>query len=88
MADDCACSSLPLCLVHGVNQAQVERLPRTRLACAQGWVERDGRHLDDEGGADEDADLDEDEEYLSRAERFEADYNFRFQARYTGAPLM
>ena len=45
-------------------------------------MEKDGRRLDDEDGADEDADLDEDEEYLTRAERFEADYNFRFQARY------
>ena len=50
-------------------------------------MEKDGRRLDDEDGADEDADLDEDEEYLTRAERFEADYNFRFQARYI-TPLM
>jgi len=42
-----------------------------------------GGHGDDAG---DDAELDEDEdaEYLARADRFEADYNFRFQARARG----
>jgi len=55
-----------------------------RALLGQGWVEKEqrgaGGHGDDAG---DDAELDEDEdaEYLARADRFEADYNFRFQAR-------
>ncbi|KAK9842076.1 hypothetical protein WJX81_007399 [Elliptochloris bilobata] len=45
----------------------------------RGWVEKDGRGVGEEDGESEDADLDEDEEYITRAERFEANYNFRFQ---------
>ncbi len=44
-------------------------------------MEKDGQRTSEDDGTDEDADLDEDEEYLKRADRFEADYNFRFQAR-------
>ena len=44
-------------------------------------MENDGQRADGEDSADKDGDLDEDEEYLTRADRFEAGYNFRFQAR-------
>lgn len=58
------------------------RVADSTAARVQGWVERDTRNAEgEEGGGDEDADLDEDEEYLSRADCFEAEYNFRFQVR-------
>lgn len=51
----------------------------------QGWLEKDERREEEEeGDADDDDELDADEEYLTRADRFEASYNFRFQVRFTG----
>jgi hypothetical protein len=58
-----------------------------RALRGQGWVEKEERGGDAGGGdAGDAAELDEDEdaEYLARADRFEADYNFRFQARARG----
>lgn len=42
----------------------------------QGWLDREDKDFQQYGSQDE-----EDEEYIERAERFESEYNHRFEVR-------
>ena len=48
----------------------------SRLAALQGWLDQEDGGLQGYGTADE-----EDEEYIERADRFESQYNHRFEAQ-------
>lgn len=55
-----------------------------KLMCAdviQGWLEKED-HGDRAYGPDDE----EDEEYIERAERFESEYNHRFEVQWPGTP--